>query len=277
MNKRPGRAIEQADIDTYDDQGVVCLRGMFDAEWVARMGDAVAHYLENEAGHHRRRVAQIEGEDAVFTINSFMSVYESEFRAFRDDSPAAEIAATLMGVDRVRFWYDQMFVKDAGTGAPTQWHHDLPFWPFRGEHLVSIWVALTPVTRATSGLEYIAGSHKWDKFYCAVTPDEDGAFTDPDLEECPNFSERHDDPSLEFLSWDVEPGDCICHHPLAVHGAGGNASTDVRRMALSIRYLGDDVVWDRRPHVMTLPKWPDLEYGAYPADDDMFPVIWRRG
>ncbi len=48
-------------------------------------------------------------------------------------------------------------------------------------------------------------------------------------------------------------------------------------MAVSIRYLGDDVVWDRRPHVMTLPKWPDLENGAYPADDDMFPVIWRRG
>ena len=277
MNKRPGRAIEQADIDTYDDQGVVCLRGMFDADWVARMGDAVARYLDDEAGFHRRRVAQIEGEDAVFTINSFMSVYDAEFRAFRDDSPAAEIAATLMGVDRVRFWYDQMFVKDAGTGAPTQWHHDLPFWPFRGEHLLSIWVALTPVTRATSGLEYIAGSHKWGKFYCAVTPDEDGAFTDPDLEECPNFSQRHDDESLEFLSWDVEPGDCICHHPLAVHGAGGNASTDVRRMAVSIRYLGDDVVWDRRPHVMTLPKWPDLENGAYPADDDMFPVIWRRG
>lgn len=142
---------------------------------------------------------------------------------------------------------------------------------------MSIWVALTPATKDTSGLEYIAGSHKWGKFYCPVTPDEDAAFTDPDLETCPNFSERRDDPALRFLSWDVEPGDCICHHPLAVHGAGGNKATDRNRMAISIRYLGEDVQWDRRPHVMTLPAWPDLPNGAYPDDDSFFPVIWERG
>ena len=275
MNKRPGQPITQADIDAYDEHGVVCLRAMFDDEWVARMRAATTAYLESEVGAHRRRIAQIPGEDAIFTINSFMSVYDSEFLAFRNDSPSAEIAATLMGVDQVRFWYDQMFVKDAGTGAPTQWHHDLPFWPFRGADLVSIWVALTPVTKATSGLEYIAGSHKWGKFYCPVTPDEDAAFADPDLEQCPDFSAQHDAPSLEFLSWDVAPGDCICHHPLAVHGAGGNASASQRRMAISIRYLGRDVTWDRREHVMTLPEWPDLPNGAYPADDTLFPVVWR--
>lgn len=276
MDNRPGRPITQTDIDEYNEQGVVCLRQMFDSDWVHRMRTAVGCYIQDEKGAHRRRTAQTEGEDAVFTINSFMSVYEEEFRAFRDDSPAAEIAATLMEVDRVRFWYDQLFVKDPGTSAPTQWHHDLPFWPFQGNHLVSIWLALTPVTRETSGLEYIAGSHKWNKFYCPVTPDEDSAFTDPDLEACPNFSERYDDPELEFLSWDLEPGDCICHHPLAVHGAGGNKSADTRRMAISIRYLGDDVTWDPRPHVMKLPEWPDLENGAYPADDNVFPVIWQR-
>ena len=276
MNKRPGRKIIQADMDAYNDQGVVCLRGMFDQDWVTRMRAAMTRYLESERGAHRRRVAQLPGEEAKFTINRFMSVYDPEFLAFRNDSPAAEIAATLMGVDQVRFWYDQLFVKDPGTGAPTQWHHDLPFWPFRGEHLASIWLALTPVTRQTSGLEYVAGSHRWNKFYCAVTPDEDAAFTDTDLEECPDFGERRDDPSLAFLPWDVEAGDCICHHPLTVHGAGGNVSLETRRMALSIRYLGDDVTWDRRPRVMGLPKWPDLENGAYPEDDELFPVIWRR-
>ena len=189
---------------------------MFDQDWVTRMRATMTRYLESERGARRRRVAQLPGEEAKFTINTFMSVYDPEFLAFRNDSPAAEIAATLMGVDQVRFWYDQLFVKDPGTGAPTQWHHDLPFWPFRGEHLASIWLALTPVTKQTSGLEYVAGSHRWNKFYSAVTPDEDAAFTDPDLEECPDFGERRDDPSLAFLSWDVEAGDCICHHPLTV-------------------------------------------------------------
>ncbi len=277
MNRAPANAITEDDIRAYDEDGVVCLRQMFDSEWVERMGEATLRYMASGVGDHRVREAKIEGESARFYINSFMSVYDSEFRDFRNESPAAEIGATLMGVDRVRFWYDQMFVKDAGTSAPTQWHHDLPFWPFLGEHLVSIWVALTPATKRTGRLEYMAGSHKWGKFYCPVTPDEDAAFTDPDLEPCPNFTEHHDDPTLRFLSWDVEAGDCICHHPLAVHGAGGNAATDRNRMAISIRYLGEDVQWDPRPHVMTLPEWPDLPKGAYPDDDSLFPVIWERG
>lgn len=277
MNRTPGNAITEDDIRAYDEDGVVCLRGMFDHEWVERMGAASLRYMEGGAGDQRVREARIPGEDARFYINSFMSVYDREFLDFRNDSPAAEIAATLIGVDRVRFWYDQMFVKDPGTGAPTQWHHDLPFWPFLGEHLVSVWVALTPATTDTSGLEYIAGSHKWGKFYCPVTPDEDPAFTDTSQEQCPNFSELHDDPTLRFLSWDVEPGDCICHHPLSVHGAGGNKATDRNRMAISIRYLGEDVQWDRRPNVMTLPEWPDLPNGAYPSDDKLFPVVWERG
>lgn len=278
MQMHPGNAITEGDIETYRTDGVVCLRGMFDAEWVDKMAAAVTRYLDDGVGDHRKRVAQTEGEDAAFLINSFMSVYDEEFRDFRENSPAAEIAATLMEVDKVRFWYDQLFVKDPGTSAPTQWHHDLPFWPFLGGDLISIWLALVPVTKETSGLEYIAGSHKWDKFYCPVTPDEDGAFTDPNLEMCPNFTERHDDPSLTFLSWDMQPGDVICHHPLTVHGAGGNKSADQRRLAISIRYLGDDVVWDRREHVMQLPEWPEkLENGAYPADDKIFPVIWEKG
>jgi ectoine hydroxylase-related dioxygenase (phytanoyl-CoA dioxygenase family) len=276
MNRKPLREITPDDIRAYEDDGVVCLRQLFDGDWVTRMHQAVLRYMDSDVGAHRVREARLPGEDARFYINSFMSVYDPEFVAFRDHSPAAEIGATLMGVDEVRFWYDQMFVKDAGTGAPTQWHQDLPFWPFRGSHLVSIWLALTPATSETSGLQYVAGSHRWGKFYCPVTPDEDAAFTDPALEPCPDFSQRQDDPSLRFLSWDVEPGDCICHHPLAVHGAGGNASGTMQRAALSIRYLGEDVRWDKRPHVMTLPEWPDLPNGVYPSDDALFPVIWRR-
>ena len=275
MNRQPARTITDADVSAYNDDGVVCLRQMFDSDWVERMGAASLSYMESGVG--RVRDVQKPGEQGRFYSNVFMCGQDSDFLAFRNESPAAEIGATLMGVDRVRFWYDQLFIKDAGTSAITHWHHDLPFWPFMGEHLVSIWVALTPVRKETSGLVYLAGSHKWGKFYRPVTPDEDPAFANPDLEPCPNFSDREDEPALRFLSWDMEPGDCVCHHPLAVHGAGGNKSSHRRRIGLSIRFLGDDVKWDPRPYTVKLPKEPAVPAGAYPADDDLFPVIWERG
>ncbi|HUT48216.1 MAG TPA: phytanoyl-CoA dioxygenase family protein [Alphaproteobacteria bacterium] len=275
MNREPMHPISEADIESYERDGAVCLRGMFDADWVKRMHDATMAY--REAGAGRLRVVQKGAEKGQFYSNVFMCGGDPDFLAFRDTSPAAKIAASLMRVDRVRFWYDQLFVKDPGTTAVTQWHHDLPFWPFQGEHLISIWVAFTPVTKASSGVEYIAGSHRWGKFYRPVTPDEDPAFANPDLEPCPNFSERADDPDLRFLSWDLEPGDCLCHHPLTVHGAGGNKSADQLRIGLSVRFLGDDVQWDPRPYTVKLPKEPDVAKGAYPADDALFPVIWERG
>ena len=41
MNRNPPRDITTDEIDTFWRDGVVCLRGMFDADWIARMGEAV--------------------------------------------------------------------------------------------------------------------------------------------------------------------------------------------------------------------------------------------
>ena len=47
------------------------------------------------------------GETGRFYSNVFMCALDPDFKAFRDESPVAELAAALMRVDRVRFWYDQ--------------------------------------------------------------------------------------------------------------------------------------------------------------------------
>jgi ectoine hydroxylase-related dioxygenase (phytanoyl-CoA dioxygenase family) len=274
MNRRPLNRVTEEDVRRYEEDGVVCLRNMVDRDWVERMYDASMRWMDSDVG----RVARNPDGTGRFKINTFMCRSDEDFRAFRDESPVAEIGAALMRVDEVRFWYDQLFVKAAKTSAITHWHHDLPYWPFRGSHLVSLWVAFTPVTRATSGVEYIAGSHKWNKFYRAVTPDEDPAFTDHTLEACPNFDDaaHRNDPKLRYLSWDLEPGDIVCHHPLTVHGAGGNESTTKPRVGLSIRFMGEDVTWAPRDNVIKLAVPPKVAAGDFPADDEVFPVTWRK-
>jgi len=180
-----------------------------------------------------------------------------------------------MQADEVRLFYDQVFVKEPNTQEMTDWHQDLPFWPMAGNDILSIWVALVDVGPDNSALEYIAGSHRWGKFYAAAIPDKDPRFRS-DLEPCPNFSERRTDPSLRFLSWDMKAGDCIVHHPLTVHGAEGNFSPRKRRMAISTRYMGRDARWDPRPATMPIAGDPRLVAGAHPDDDDCFPITWRR-
>ncbi len=274
MNRRPLRGIAEAEIRAYEDDGAVCLRRLFDGDWVARMHEASLRFMASGIG--RKRIVQKPGETAKFYSNVFMCAADKDFMAFRSESPVAEIAATLMRNDRVRFWYDQIFIKEPGTSAPTQWHHDLPYWPFRGSDIISVWVAFTPVTKESSGVEYLLGSHKWGKFYRPVTPDDDPAFANPDLEPCPDFAARYGEPGLRFKSWDLEPGDCVCHHPLTLHGAGGNKSASQGRIGLSVRFFGNDAQWDPRPYTVKIPRPPAVAHGAYPADDEVFPVIWQR-
>ena len=92
-----------------------------------------------------------------------MSRYNEEFMAFALKSPAAHIAAKMMRLDDVRLFYNQLFIKEPGTLAPTAWHHDLAFWPFDENNFSFISIACTLVSTETGGLIYVAGSHKWKK------------------------------------------------------------------------------------------------------------------
>ena len=277
MNKRPLNPITDTDIANFERDGVVCLRQMFDQEWIDRMNAAVSRVMD--ASHPLARPREVTealgGKTGRYHINSFVWHWDEDFRDWALHSPNAEIAATLMGVNEVRMFYDQVFVKEPNTAEMTDWHHDLPFWPVRGDQILSVWVALTDVGPDNSALEYIAGSHRWNKFYRAAIPDKDPRFKS-ELEECPNFSLQRGNPDIRFLSWTMKAGDCLVHHPLTVHGSEGNFSPTRRRAAISNRYFGPDTVWDPRPATMKITGDPQLPPGQHPSDDKVFPVAWRR-
>lgn len=274
LHVHPANPVTDKDVADFERDGVVCLRGMFDASWCSLLHDAALEVMASGKG--RVREPELGPGKGRFYSNVYLSDMDARFRKLRDESPAAEIAAGLMQADTVRFFYDQLFIKAPGTSAPTPWHNDLPFWPFQGRDLISIWIALTPVNKDTSGVQYVAGSHHWGRMFRAVTPDYDTRFMDESMALCPDYGSGEQDPSIRVLSWDMQPGDVLCHHPLTVHGAGGNQSASQTRIGLSIRYLGADVRWDPRPHAMGLRRDPGVPAGAFPSDDVALPIVWER-
>ena len=272
---RAAYTVQDRDRDAFERDGVVCLRGVIPPEEARHMLDVSLDFMNSGRGRVRE-AAREEGKPGRFFSAAYMSATEPPFRAFAERSALPAVASQLMASPAVRFYYDQLFIKEPGTAAPTPWHNDLPFWPFRGNDLVSLWVALTPVNRQSSGLDYVAGSHRWGTMFQAVTPDYDPRFMNPDLQPCPNYSDPAHQDGHRILSWEMQPGDVLAHHPMSVHGAGGNASAVNRRVGLSIRYLGSDVAWDPRPHTTNPPTMPNVPPGAYPADDAAFPLVWPR-
>ena len=62
-------------------------------------------------------------------------------------------------MDAVRIYLDQALVKEP-YGSPTQYHVDLPWWPFDSPHACTIWIALDDSTRENGCLYFVPGSHR---------------------------------------------------------------------------------------------------------------------
>ncbi len=257
--------ITDQEIEAFEKDGVVCLRGLFNDVWLERLQSAVEWNMA-----YPSPIATDLMLGGRLHLDAFMWTRNDDFRAFVFESPAASVVAQILRVQQLYFLFDHLLVKEPGTLKSTPWHNDQPYWPVQGWKICSLWVALDFVTKDSGGLQYIKGSHHWHK----LIREKD------DLAEVLANSEL-----IELLSWDMAPGDCLVHHGLTVHGASGNASTSTRRRALATRWFGDGVTYDPRPN--TFLSCID-KLGIKEADSinslnagglincDFFPRIWPR-
>jgi ectoine hydroxylase-related dioxygenase (phytanoyl-CoA dioxygenase family) len=269
MTGRLAPVISDDDIVRFEADGAICLRGVISPAWLEQIRDATEAILAGETINMSRQ-----GAAAEFVGDVNVWAKHDGFATYAFEGPTAHIAATLMRSSSVRLYGDQLFVKAPGSQSPTPWHQDQPYWPVTGEDICSIWVPMEAVTRATSGLEYVKGSHRWGRRF---DPQDFGvqsvaATREAANEPIPDFDgQRH---QFTFLNWDMEPGDALVHNGLTVHGSGGNSSLTARRRAISTRWLGDRSYF--RPSTQYQPELMGLEPGA-PMRHPMFPVVPRNG
>lgn len=233
----PNRSLTADEIRRYQEDGVVMIKGAIDPSWL-RLIEAGVEQARDEMSMLGRFMSR---KTAGYQMDIFLWKRIDELRDAIYYGPFAHWAQQLMGSREVRFFYDQMFVKEPGTDAPTPWHQDLSFWPIRGEQITSFWIPLDPVTRESSGLMYVRGSHRWPQRFKAISPDYVAAIIDEKMDDIPDINA--DPGKYELLDWQMEPGDILMFHPLTLHGSHGNRHRTRRRRALALRWTGDDVVY----------------------------------
>ena len=277
---KPGAASEPVatdeQVDRFQRDGVVCLRRVFDGDWLAAIGIGIERNLAAPSDY--AELLEQEGVQGGFFDDYCNWRRIGQFQDYVFASPAAQLAVRLMKSSRAIFYHEHVLVKFSGTAKETPWHHDQPYYPVNGCQVCSLWMPLEPIEQADS-LRFVRGSHRWGRWfvprkfrdgrdYAADSPSDNEGFST--YESLPDVDEETE--AADILSWSLEPGDCLAFHMLTLHGAPGNRSALARR-ALATRWLGDDARFADRPWAISPPVTGGLHPGD-PMNCDEFPVVW---
>ena len=273
-------------IDRYRSEGCVRVEGVFDSATCTKLATALneaLHAFETgalqrspDAASHQNPPSIHRGEGQVQLRN-----FAQHLPILRDwlwNSAAAEVVARLMGARHVRYWMDASFIKEGSSAdSATPWHNDECTFPFRGQMMPSFWVALTDVPMDNAPIVTLAGSNRDPWRYHSPMSDQ-SAF---ELEHIPwsHLERRVADPDAPRRVWPCAMGDILLIHPKTIHASlPRTAQYAGQRIALTTRWLGDDVVW--QPNRLTI-RIPSIEStglmkpGA-PPPDELFPKVWPR-
>ena len=265
-----GYSVTQEDIAAYNEEGVVPLRGLFSPDQLEELAAAIEDDIREPGPFYHG----YESEEGKFHGNMRLWETHPVFRHFCLESEMPAIAQKFFASQKINLLYDQLFVKEAAMGQRTRWHNDQPYWPVKGWQVLSLWIALDKTTAENGRLEFIRGSHRWDRWFQPETFGKTEAINqyerNPDFEDIPDI--EADRNGYDIISWDLEPGDVYLFHAMTVHGAGGNALQSRRRRGYTVRYTGDDVVYDYRPGLSQPLVCGELVSGK-PLDSDRYPVL----
>ena len=271
------RKLSEEEVVSFRTNGVVKVSGAVDPSWIPELL-AVADGQLTKPSKWVNDVNAGASENRLFT-DRYLWRHNDVIHRFVHDSGCARLAAQAMSSNSARFYFDHLLIKKVNTPTITPWHQDAPYWPFRGKQIASIWLALTPVTVEGSGMEFIRGSHLDDVYYLPEVfggadnksgqwANEQQGVAVPDID-----ANREE---FDIVSFDMAPGDALIFSAWILHGARGNSSSTQDRVALSTRWLGDDVLWDPREGVDPTvdPAQVLVDPGVPPRDNSFFPEIF---
>jgi ectoine hydroxylase-related dioxygenase (phytanoyl-CoA dioxygenase family) len=269
---------------SYDEHGTVHLPDFLDADTVGRVLGEIdrAAAASTGAGPVAGMARSFGRGRGRMTIRS-QSDENPVIREFLLQRALAEPIARICGSRVLQFWFDLTFIHEAAadgeSGEGSGWHHDISAFGFKGEKLPSLWMAMTPAVEGQSRIEFIDGSHRRVPGY--FRPPTSTPRPDDPMLEIPDYDALLREGREKRLAWDCAPGDALLIHPYTIHGAKGNAGSihHGRRVAITTRWLGDDVRW--------LPLDPRFTSGAGIDPDrppalgsrpsrTVFPVVWGR-
>lgn len=221
-------------IQAYHDDGYLVIPRLYDRDVVDRMRAAVGRIVEGARGktEHDSRYdldpAHRPDEPRVRRIKQPHLVDPVFDEVMRDPRLLAMLDALLPNGVRIR--NSKLNMKEAGGGAPVEWHQDWAFYPHTNDDVLAVGVMLDDTELENGPLLVIPGSHKGptydhhdpDGFFCGAIDPEVGGIDFDKAVPCTGPA-----------------GSISIHHARLLHGSAENQSNRPRRLLLYEFTAGD--------------------------------------
>jgi ectoine hydroxylase-related dioxygenase (phytanoyl-CoA dioxygenase family) len=155
--------LSEEDIRRFQEDGAVCLRGVFDEDWLRVVTAGVERNLA-EPSPYAGTLKAGENDQGGFFDDYCNWMRIPEYRRFVYESPAAHMVARLMRSKTAIFYHEHLLIKWPGAIKRTPWHHDQPYYPVNGAQTCSLWMPLDPVSQETC-VRFVRGSHAWNRWF----------------------------------------------------------------------------------------------------------------
>ncbi len=143
-------------IADYQQNGHVLLDQLASAEEVAAYRTAINAAVDRD-NTETRPLAERDTYGKAFLQIFNLWERDPTVRQFTLAKRFADVAAQLMGCERVRIYHDQALYKEPGGGR-TPWHQDQYYWPLDTSQTITLWMPLVDTTADMGIMQFASGS-----------------------------------------------------------------------------------------------------------------------
>ena len=222
-------------IHDYENDGVIRVRRLFSAEEVAALRAELDRYMREDLASKPADARTLEADGRTVRNLWRLEVHHPAMLPMVEKPEIARLVATLVHGEPLLVGVET-FNKPARVGSGVPYHQDNAYFCQTPPDMLTIWIAMDPVTIANGPVYYVRGSHK-----SGMLPTKPSGVKGNSI----GLAEAPDVPLEEQFCGLLEPGDALIHQCETIHHSAPNVS-DFPRLGLLLVYRGK--------HTQTDPK-----------------------
>lgn len=217
----------------YERDGVVLIRGFLSQEEVAEVRAELDRYIREDLALRPADAATREADG--FTVRNLwrLEQHNAKLRALAEREDIRALVGALVHGEPVLAAIET-FNKPARVGSGVPYHQDNAYFCQSPPDMLTVWIAIDPVTEANGPVFFVKGSHQLD-----VLPTKPSGVRGNSI----GMAEPSTVPLAEQFCGLLAPGDATIHHCHTIHHSAPN-KTDHSRLGFLLVYRGSHTQTD---------------------------------